>query len=177
MIFHSPADVIWNTVAQDDYLAGSQVTSGYLDNPEKTAQQFVTFDGDDSRRWYRTGDLVLEDASGVMQYVGRTDHQVQINGYRVELQEVDDAVRRAAGNDAAIAVAWPLDAGRADAVYVFLCAPEDTDTTAIQRRCAETLPAYMVPKRIFLIRDMPSNANGKIDRAALTQSVRSFIDD
>jgi amino acid adenylation domain-containing protein len=156
------------------WLSGSQVTRGYLDNPEKTAQQFVSR-ASDPRVWYRTGDMVVEDEDGVMQYLGRVDNQVQVNGYRVELQEIDEVLRHASGNDSAMAVAWPLEAGRADSVYAFLCAPPATDTAAIIRQCESVLPGYMVPKAIFLIGDMPLNANGKIDRAALARSVGELI--
>jgi amino acid adenylation domain-containing protein len=153
------------------WLSGPQVTAGYLDNAEKTREQFVTWD---STVWYRTGDLVREDESGILQYLGRLDDQVQIFGYRVEMQEVDHAIRTSCGNSSAVAVAWPVRAGRAEAIYAFVCAPAETDAASILAECQRRLPAYMVPKRVFFLESMPVNANGKIDRVALGAMVEQL---
>jgi len=69
-------------------LGGSQVTSGYLNDPEKTARTFVRLVHTGDQIWYRTGDLVRQDERGCLFYLGRRDFQVKINGYRVELQAV-----------------------------------------------------------------------------------------
>jgi amino acid adenylation domain-containing protein len=156
------------------WLSGSQVTPGYLNDPEKTALQFVR-SGWDDEIWYRTGDLVVEDDRMQLQYLGRVDHQIQVRGHRVELQEIDQALRTLSGNDSAIAVAWPVESGRADAVYAFLCAPAGTDTDSLIQRCGSVLPYYMVPKQVFLIDAMPVNANGKIDRGALANTVEGLL--
>lgn len=148
------------------WVSGSQVASGYLNNAEKTKEQFVRIESHESV-WYRTGDLVREDDSGNLQYLGRIDHQVQICGHRVEMQEIDHVVRAACGTDSAIAMAWPIDLGRADSVYAFVCAPSDTDVAPILNECRRRLPSYMVPKRILFVDEMPLNPNGKIDRAKL----------
>ncbi len=158
------------------WLSGSQVTGGYLNEPEKTRQQFVQLRGRPGT-WYRTGDLVSESDDGVMQYHGRVDHQVQICGHRVELQEVDQAVRAVAGTDAAMSVAWPLEAGRADAVYAFVCAGQGAEPDRIIAGCQKTLPSYMVPKAVFVIDSMPVNANGKIDRKKLTEKVGELVNE
>ncbi|HEX7131045.1 MAG TPA: amino acid adenylation domain-containing protein [Iamia sp.] len=154
-------------------LGGTQVTAGYLADPERTAQQFVTpaaLDG----RWYRTGDLVHERDS-VLHYRGRVDDQVQVNGFRVELQEVDVAVRAAAGVELAAAVAWSSDGGpRADAVYAFVADPA-LDEAAVVAGCRDRLPAYMVPTRVLPLDDLPLNANGKIDRRALGAILREQL--
>jgi acyl-coenzyme A synthetase/AMP-(fatty) acid ligase len=147
-----------------------------LNHPDKTAQQFVT-DAGGGARWYRTGDLVREDEEGIIQYIGRVDDQVQICGHRVELQEIDETLRRISGNDSAIAVAWPLEAGRAESVYAFLCAPADTETRSILEKCGSVLPVYMTPRTIFLLDNMPVNANGKIDRSALARKVGQLVNE
>ncbi len=159
------------------WLSGSQVTKGYLGDPEKTKVQYVSLDGEEGT-WYRTGDLVAESPepdAGTLQYLGRVDHQIQINGHRVELQEIDQAVRAAAGTDAAMAVAWPVVSGRADAVYAFVCGGPDLDGAAIIAACARTLPVYMVPKAVFAVDTMPLNSNGKIDRKKLSERVGELI--
>src|SRR4029077_15880908 len=70
-------------------LGGSQVTRGYLNDSEKTARSFVRLKHTGDQVWYRTGDLVRQDERGCLFYLGRRDFQVKVNGYRVELQEID----------------------------------------------------------------------------------------
>ena len=161
-------------VAGELCVAGSQVTGGYLNNEAKTREQFVTLSGSD-RTWYRTGDLVLEDANGCLQYLGRIDNQVQVCGHRVELQEVDHALRAASKTDMAVSVAWPIDSGRADAIYGFVCEQCNFDTQSVIEHCRKVMPDYMVPRRLFVIDEMPLNVNGKIDRSALAKRVGELL--
>lgn len=149
-------------------LSGSQVTSGYLNVPEKTREQFITLK-EGGETWYRTGDLVLEDEERCLHYLGRLDSQVQVQGHRVELEEVDHVLREASKTDMSIAVAWPVDCGHADAIYGFICGGADFDVQRVMNFCKTLVPEYMVPRQIFMIEQMPLNVNGKIDRAALTK--------
>ena len=158
-------------------LSGSQVASGYLDDPQKTREQFVTLDGQGDVRWYRTGDLVRADETGCIHYLGRLDNQVQVRGHRVELQEVDHALREASGAAFAVAVAWPMHESSAEAVYGFVSGGGEIDTEAIKRRCAGVLPEYMVPRQVFILDTMPLNVNGKVDRRALTERVEELLRD
>jgi acyl-coenzyme A synthetase/AMP-(fatty) acid ligase len=155
-------------------VAGSQITEGYLNNPVKTREQFIQLPGKDCV-WYRTGDLVMEYPDGCLQYLGRIDDQVQVCGHRVELQEVDHALRQACQTDQAVSVAWPPASGRADAIYAFICAAPDFSTETVIAHCKGVMPDYMIPRRIFVIDQMPLNVNGKIDRASLAQRVGGLI--
>ena len=161
-------------VAGELCVAGSQVTGGYLNNEAKTREQFVTLSESD-RTWYRTGDLVLEDANGCLQYLGRIDNQVQVCGHRVELQEVDHALRAASKTDMAVSVAWPIHSGHADAIYGFVCEQRNFDTQSVIEHCRKVMPDYMVPRRLFVIDEMPLNVNGKIDRPALAKRVGELL--
>jgi acyl-coenzyme A synthetase/AMP-(fatty) acid ligase len=157
-------------------LAGPQVAQCYLNDPVRTRERFLKISGMGGSIWYRTGDLVRQDPdSKCFYYLGRLDDQVQICGFRVELQEVDAALRRAAGTDIALSVAWPLHGGRADAIYGFVSAAESHDATSILEDCAKTLPTYMIPKEIFLIAEIPRNSNGKLDRGALAKTLEARI--
>jgi amino acid adenylation domain-containing protein len=144
-------------------LAGSQLTEGYWNNPEQTAKVFTSIPGNETK-WYRTGDLARLDEDGILIYLGRVDNQIQVMGYRVELQEVEHALRQAAGTEMAIAIPWPPANGRADLIYG-VCSGGDSDASLVRERCASKLPDYMVPSDVFSIADMPLNANGKIDRS------------
>jgi amino acid adenylation domain-containing protein len=152
-------------------LGGSQVAPGYLDNPEKTRQQFVRIPGSD-QTWYRTGDLVKQDHQGCIYYLGRRDHQVKINGYRVELQEIDLALREAADTELAVAIPWPVEGGSAAGIVAVLWGTNDADDARIIAACARKLPKYMVPTRVHRLREVPLNANGKIDRGKIAELLR-----
>lgn len=154
-------------------LGGPQVTRGYLNNEEKTRDRFVRITGG-AETWYKTGDLASEDSDCCLHYVGRTDNQVQVCGHRVELQEIDHTLRVAAQTDMAVSVAWPIDSGHADAVYGFICG-EGPDLEQISAECRKVMPEYMVPRKIFLIDEMPLNVNGKIDRNALARRVGELL--
>ena len=147
-------------------LAGPQVTGGYFEDPERTAGAFV-LDGGDT--YYRTGDRVVRDPhTGTLAYLGRTDHQIKVRGFRVELGDVEAAVRDVLKIDTVVALGWPKNAAGADAITVFA----DADAIArgpTTRALRARLPGYMVPKKIIATRDFPLNANGKVDRGALMQ--------
>ena len=170
-------NVVGRGVKGELCLGGSQVTAGYLHNPEKTREQFISLAATGSGRWYRTGDVVREEEDGCFVYLGRIDDQIQIRGHRVELQEVDHALREASGSASAVSVAWPAKDGRADGVYGFLCLEEPVDRQDILTRCAKLLPEYMCPRKLFVIPELPLNASGKIDRNALAKRVGGLLHD
>jgi mycobactin phenyloxazoline synthetase len=147
------------------------VTAGYLDDPEKTARQFVTMGGD-GRVWYRTGDLVRVAGDGVMHYLSRVDHQVKIRGYRVELAEVEHAAREFSGAAYAVAVPFPLRQGLAEGLVLAVHGASRSGPE-ILAHCRDRLPAYMVPGRVLFLDSVPLNSNGKIDRAAVGRLVES----
>jgi amino acid adenylation domain-containing protein len=152
-------------------LGGSQIAPGYLDNPEKTRQQFV-HPPESDEIWYRTGDLVKQDQQGCIYYLGRRDHQVKINGYRVELQEIDLALREAADTELAVAIPWPVEGGSAAGIVAVLWGTNPSDDAGIIAACERKLPKYMVPSRVHRLREVPLNANGKIDRGKIAELLR-----
>lgn len=152
-------------------ISGPQVTNGYLNDAPRTAASFISLFGSDDRKWYRTGDLAAISADGNLDFHGRVDNQIKIRGFRVELEEVDRLLRRAAKTDLAIVVAWPLERSRAEALYAIVCDGASTCDRAIVATCAAELPPYMVPKRVFFIDSMPIGGSGKIDRQALARFV------
>lgn len=147
-------------------MTGPQLTLGYHSDPERTAAAFVIPPG---RRevYYRTGDRVRRPRQGEpLVYLGRIDNQIKIQGYRVELGEIEAVLRQEAGVEVAVAIGWPVTASGADGIVGFL-GTDTADTQAVRQRVIGRLPPYMHPSEIRLIREWPLNANGKIDRKAL----------
>jgi amino acid adenylation domain-containing protein len=146
-------------------VSGRQVARGYFQDPELTAARFPMIEG---RRWYRTGDLAFEDASGTFHHLGRIDNQVKILGNRVELEEVEAHLREIVGTDSVAAVAWPLADGRATGIVAFHCAPGMT-RDKVREEMKLRVPDYMIPKRVHFLYALPLGSSGKIDRKALTR--------
>lgn len=149
-------------------MTGPQLTLGYYRDAEKTAKAFVTPPGR-AETYYRTGDRVRRPAPGKpLVYLGRVDNQIKIQGYRVELGEVEAVMRQEAGVDVAIAIGWPVTASGADGIVGFIGTDHaDADTAAIRQRVIGRLPPYMHPSALRTIAEFPLNANGKVDRKAL----------
>lgn len=143
-------------------VAGAQTTPGYWRDPELNASRFFERDG---HRYYRTGDLVRR-RDGEFVCLGRNDQQVKVGGNRIELGEIEAVLRRA-GSVEAVCLVWP-DESTLTAVVSGAERPGEL-TGAVAAR----LPAYMVPKSVHVIGEMPRSGNGKVDRNA----VRSWLAD
>lgn len=152
-------------------LGGSQVSNGYWKALSLTEEKFVSLSvpGMTSTRWYRTGDLVeWHEGTGLI-YCGRRDHQVKIRGYRVEIQEVEVVMRQISGSDMVAVVPWPLDPdGAAEGLVAFIQGAV-ADKKSMKKQCADILAAYMIPRKIIDIEEMPVNSSGKIDYKRLVE--------
>jgi AMP-binding enzyme/AMP-binding enzyme C-terminal domain/Phosphopantetheine attachment site len=147
-------------------VGGAGVAVGYLGDPALTAERFVPdpFWGDGAARMYRTGDRVRWRSDGRLEFLGRLDSQVKIRGHRVEVEEVEAALRDLpAVRSAAVAVVGGTV--RRLVAYVTVDAP--TDPVGLRARLVDRLPSYMVPFEIRIVPEVPLNANGKLDRTAL----------
>lgn len=145
-------------------LAGAQLTPGYWQNPVKNREAFFEYE---RTTYYRTGDVCVEDDEGDLLYCGRLDHQVKVQGFRVELGEIEHYVREITGLKHLAAVA-PADAVGNATIHLFLEGYRDAVAALLEGLRAK-LPAYMIPSRITVLDALPLNANGKIDRPALTR--------
>ncbi|MGH8574232.1 MAG: non-ribosomal peptide synthetase, partial [Gammaproteobacteria bacterium] len=146
------------------FVGGPGVARGYLGRPGMTAERFVAdpFSSDGSRL-YRTGDLVHRDEGGRIQYRGRADFQVKIRGVRVELGEVEAALRRIPG----VRQAAVLSRREPDPQLVAYVATDAETSADLHARLATELPAAMLPSRLVRLPALPLTKNGKVDRAAL----------
>lgn len=147
-------------------IAGDQITAGYLNNDDKNAVSFTTIESNGhSQRFYRTGDLVFADEQGDYMYCGRIDNQVQVHGFRVELGEIEYHAGKLLEGAACAAVARTNDSGNAE-IYLFVEGNEDK-ISEITSSIQTSLPYYMHPLKIFSLKNLPVNANGKLDRNKL----------
>ncbi|WP_341720717.1 AMP-binding protein [Micromonospora sp. FIMYZ51] len=140
-------------------VTGPQATAGYLD-PADNVGRFLRHDG---RTWYRTGDRVRRLDDDLL-YLGRADAQVQIRGVRVELAEIDHAVRGCAQVQEAVTVATAAE-GELELVVFYTGVP--TSAGVLARQLRAVLPAGLVPRHYRHVAELPLNTNRKIDRTAL----------
>jgi acyl-coenzyme A synthetase/AMP-(fatty) acid ligase len=148
-------------------LSGGQLTSGYWNNPEKNQSAFFTCPQEKSVRFYRTGDMSYVDSDGDFVFCGRVDYQVKIQGYRVELHEVEHYARRYGEGYNVAAVAHENQTGQT-VIHLFV---EDGGACASEmiEYLKNHLPPYMIPSGVTSIDRLPLNGNGKIDRKKLIQ--------
>jgi amino acid adenylation domain-containing protein len=147
-------------------ISGLSVGAGYLNPTPDVAGRFRTADlGSGPVRLYRTGDNGYATPDGELVVVGRLDHQVKIRGMRIDLGDVEHALRRhPLVRDAAVI---PVPDAAGDAALVAFVIPTGSGTGALRRDLLEVLPRNMVPQRVVEVTAFPLNPNGKIDRAAL----------
>lgn len=151
------------------WLGGDQIAQGYLNDREKTEQKFITKNG---VRWYKTGDLgILKEIDGeeVYCFLGRVDFQVKIQGFRVELLEIDNVLREVSKTQS-VSVVIKND-GITSIVGVIEAKSIKSDE--ILKICKQRLPHYMIPTQILALESFPLNSNGKIDRERIRVWVES----
>ncbi|ONF67865.1 amino acid adenylation domain-containing protein [Amycolatopsis keratiniphila] len=146
---------------------GPTLMTGYLDG---TAEAFVvTADG---RDWYPTGDLVLRNDSGELEFLGRRDGQIKVSGYRVELGEVERHLSALCGVRECAAVAVSGE-DAATVIVAFVNTARPSDAKPLHELLREYVPAYMVPERIVTMStELPKLTNGKVDRQSLADLAR-----
>ena len=145
------------------HIGGEQVSIGYVQNEEMNKTLFYK---NGETPYYNTGDLVFCDDMGFLYYLGRKDQQVKIQGYRIELMEVEHLCNKAL-ETASVVVAIKNEKGF-DELILFV---KETEINTITERLNQYLPKYMVPSRIIQMKDFPMNENGKLDRKSLRNSL------
>lgn len=151
------------------YVGGAGVALGYLNRPELTAERFIQH-GDSLV--YRTGDRVRMRADGNIEFLGRQDRQVKINGKRVELDEIE-ARLRATGLIQDAAVVCPPGAVGHRSIIAFVTAKGELDIETLRGVLREDLPDYMIPAKITQLESFPLSPTGKVDRTQLAEPSRA----
>ncbi|HEX8273688.1 MAG TPA: amino acid adenylation domain-containing protein [Longimicrobiaceae bacterium] len=152
------------------YMAGLPVTRGYLGRPELTAERFLPdpFRGEPGARMYRSGDRGRWLADGALEFVGRTDFQVKVRGFRIEPGEIEAALLEHPALVDAVVVARDDGAGDRRLVgYVVPAGDVEVAAAEVRAHLRERLPDYMVPSALVVMERLPLTPNGKVDRRAL----------
>ena len=156
-------------VAARLYVGGKSVTRGYLNRPELTAQRYVPNPfGPAGTRLYDTGDVALYLPDGNIAFLGRNDNQVKIHGYRVELGEIECALlQHEAVREAAVITRGDTPVDKRLVAYLVCRNNRIPTATELRDFLITSLAAHMIPSDFVLLKSLPLNPNGKVDRRAL----------
>ena len=151
------------------YLGGDRLARGYLHRAGLTAERFVADPfGPPGARAYRSGDLARWLPDGSLEFLGRQDHQVKIRGHRVELGEIEAALRELPGVAQAVVVPCPPEQPLQILAYVELTpGPGSVASSEFRAELLKSLPEHMVPYRFIPLDRLPLQSHGKVDRKAL----------
>ncbi|PHM59051.1 non-ribosomal peptide synthetase [Xenorhabdus sp. KK7.4] len=165
-------------VTGEIHIAGKGVARGYLNRPELTAERFITdpFSSEPDARMYKTGDLGGWRADGNIDYLGRTDKQIKLRGFRIEPGEIEAGLMQCHGVREAIVLSREDGAGQKQLV-AYLIAQDGIELTPteLRRQLSRHLADYMLPSAFVTLESFPLTPNGKLDRQALPAPDMSAI--
>jgi len=153
-------------VAGEICISGSGVAKGYLNQPELTAEKFITCPFKNGERMYRTGDLGRWRNNGDLEFIGRKDNQVKIHGYRIEPAEIEKLLQSSPLIQAAVVVPWANRDGEKELV-AYIVSDQVADVLEIRAFLERSLPFYMIPNHFVRIENVPLTSHGKVDKKAL----------
>ncbi len=160
------------------WVAGPQVSRGYLNRPEKTAEVYIPNPFTSDRKYartYRTGDIVRYLPDGNIQFVGRRDGQVKIRGFRIELKEVESIIREFPGIKDATVQAFDEEGG-GKFIAAYIVGDQPIDIEALNQFILDKKPPYMVPAVTMQIDAIPLNQNQKVNKRALPKPEKKAKD-
>jgi D-alanine--poly(phosphoribitol) ligase subunit 1 len=152
-------------------VSGNQISPGYWNSPEKNEKAFFEkyYNGIDLR-FYRTGDLCYLDNEGNLMLVGRLDSQIKIQGYRVELSEIEFHSREYLAGNNAVALSFVNGSGITE-IALFI-ESETISTQSLLAYLRTKMPAYMIPTKVMFEPRFPLNSNSKVDKLFLKEKIK-----
>ncbi len=154
-------------VVGEIFIGGKGVARGYFGNPELTATKFVSNPFVKGEKMYATGDIGKWLSDGNILFEGRVDHQIKINGYRVELQEIQNQIEKKGSIQKARVIVKNNQGNNELVAYIISEKKEELEE--IRKFIAKRLPDYMIPVRFVQMNTFPLNSNGKIDIKKLSE--------
>ncbi len=153
------------------YISGNQTATHYLNNVFRSTESFINLD--DGNLYYRSGDICFENENGNLMYCGRADQQVKINGYRIELEEIEFHAKKYLGNGDLAAFTLKNKSGAN--VLCMAIARFETNENDLVQNLKKNLPLYMVPEKVFFLEKIPLNTNAKTDRIKLASLFTTLL--
>jgi surfactin family lipopeptide synthetase A len=154
-------------------LAGDCLALGYWMNEEETRRRFIPtpagLTSSGQRRFYRTGDLVRQDLAGDLWFVGRTDDELKVSGYRLSSLAVADALRSCPGVTDAAVLLMEDDRSRVSILVGFICTHGSVIPAEVLSYLRSQIPPYLCPRKLFLVAEIPLNQRGKVERTGLAK--------
>ncbi|WP_370451132.1 amino acid adenylation domain-containing protein [Corallococcus sp. CA049B] len=168
-VLDTHGDVAGVGVPGELYVGGEGLAWGYLNRADLTAERFVpnAFSMEPGARLYRTGDKARWKEDGTLEFLGRTDFQVKVRGFRIEPGEIEAALLRQQGVAEATVVVRDVGGDKRLVAYLVAKPGQNIDPKAVETELRKHLPEYMVPSAMGVLDALPLSANGKVDRKAL----------
>ncbi|HKT50327.1 MAG TPA: amino acid adenylation domain-containing protein, partial [Candidatus Angelobacter sp.] len=159
--------------APGELCIGGNLARGYLGMAVETAERFVPnpFAETEGERLYRTGDVVRLRPDGTLDFLGRRDYQIKLRGYRIELEEIESALKKVPGVADAVAKIWQSDDAQPRLVAYVTSSSAPLSEEDIREKLKVLLPEFMMPSAIVMLESMPMTISGKIDRRSLPAPV------
>jgi len=164
----SPIGIVGNL-----YISGNCVGNGYINREDLTNERFIQDPYYKSNRMYKSGDLAKYDKDGNIYYIGRSDFQIKVNGFRIELEEVEHGILKLPYVKSA-SVTYIKDEMEKNSLLAFITFTDDNQTHNIKTDLIKIIPKYMIPNIFYKVKQLPLNNNGKVDKKILLTNLNNY---
>lgn len=156
------------------YIGGKCLAKGYVKLRNMNAERFIQSPFNSNEKIYKTGDLVKLYKNGIMEYIGRSDFQIKINGYRIEIGEIQSKILNYPGiKDCFINV---IEKDNTKLLCAYYVCKKPINLKYLKDHLSRSLPSYMIPKHFILLDELPLTNNGKVDKKLLPLPTESGYD-
>lgn len=155
------------------YISGVGTATKYLSAPEGYEEAFQNNCFEPGEIMYKTGDIVKWNAQGLLEFSGRKDGQVKINGHRIELSEIESVLARCEGVKESVVLVHKGKNEKEILVAFIICDSQNTTEDVVKHFAMDYIPAYMIPAKVKFLKQFPHNFNGKTDKKALLATLEA----